>query len=107
MYFLCRPHTPFLQPPFCYDISLGNYVSGLGVPKAVHDQIRKNTAYKTEEDKKEALLQYFLKYVPMASWQRVAGALYWREEKTALEAVKAIMILKPTGQSMTVHVWYA
>ena len=44
-----------------------------------------STAYQTEEEKKEALLLYFLHNVPMASWQRVAGALHWRGEKTALE----------------------
>ena len=76
---------------------LGYYNSGLGVPRAVCDEIKNNTAYKTEEDKKEALLRYFLKNVPMASWEKVAGALYMMEEKTALEAVKAIMILRPTG----------
>ena len=76
---------------------LGNYDFGLGVPRAVLDEIKNNTAYKTEEDKKEALLRYFLKNVPMASWEKVAGALYRMKEKTALEAVKAIMILRPTG----------
>ena len=76
---------------------LGDYECGLGVPQAVLDEIKNNTAYKTEEDKKEALLRYFLKNVPMASWEKVAGALYRMEEKTALEAVKAIMILRPTG----------
>ena len=76
---------------------LGYYISGLGVPPAVLDEIENNTAYKTEEDKKEALLRYFLKNVPMASWEKVAGALYRMKEKTALEAVKAIMILRPTG----------
>ena len=76
---------------------LGDYNYGLGVPYAVLDEIKNNTAYKTEEDKKEALLRYFLKNVPMASWQKVAGALYRMEEKTALKVVKAIMILRPTG----------
>ena len=75
--------------------TLGDFISGLGVPQAVLDEIKNNTAYKTEEDKKEALLRYFLKNVPMASWEKVAGALL--KEKTALEAVKAIMILRPTG----------
>ena len=59
-----------------------------------------NTAYQTEEKKKEALLLYFLKNVPMASWQRVAGALHRMGEKTALEAVRAFTILTPAGQSL-------
>ena len=77
---------------------LGHYDSGLGVPRAVLDEI--NTAYQTEEEKKEALLLYFLHNVPMASWQRVAGALHWMEEKTALEAVRAFTIFTPAGQSL-------
>ena len=76
---------------------LGNYFSGLGVPPAVLNEI--NTVYQTEEKKKEALLQYFLHNVPMASWQRVAGALHSMEEKTALEAVRAFAIFTPAGQS--------
>ena len=42
---------------------LGIYNSGLGVPPAVLVEIKNNTAYKSEEDKKEALLRYFLKNV--------------------------------------------
>ena len=77
---------------------LGDYISGLGIPPAVLNEI--NTAYQTEEEKKEALLLYFLHNVPMASWQRVAGALHWMGEKTALEAVRAFTIFTPAGQSL-------
>ena len=77
---------------------LGDYFSGLGVPEAVRDEI--NTAYQTEEEKKEAILLYFLHNVPMASWQRVAGVLHYVEEKTALEAVRAFTIFTPAGQSL-------
>ena len=77
---------------------LGHYYSGLGVPVAVLNEI--NTAYQTEEEKKEAILLYFLHNVPMASWQRVAGALHYEEEKTALEAVRAFTIFTPAGQSL-------
>ena len=59
-----------------------------------------NTAHQTEEEKKEALLLYFLHNVPMASWQRVAGVLHYKEEKTALEAVRAFAIFTPAGQSL-------
>ena len=74
---------------------LGHYDSGLGVPHAVVNEI--NTAYQTEEKKKDAILLYFLKNVPMASWQRVAGVLHYWGEKTALEAVRAFTI---AGQSL-------
>ena len=75
---------------------LGRYAGGLDVPGAVCDEIKNNTAYKTEEDKKEALLLYYLHTVPMASWPSVAGALHRREEKTASQAVKNF--LKQAGQ---------
>ena len=78
--------------------NLGDFSYALGVPGSVCDQIRASTDYKTEEEKKAALLQYFLDNVPMASWQTVAGALHWREEKEALQMVQAF--LPPSGESV-------
>ena len=72
---------------------LGQDYGGLGVPCAVRDKI--NTAYQTEEEKKEALLLY---YLPMASWPSVAGAPHRREEKTASQAVKVFLKDTPAGQ---------
>ena len=45
----------------------------------------------TEEDKRTEVLLHFLRYVPIASWERVAGALYWMEEERALQAVKKFL----------------
>ena len=78
--------------------SLGEFVPGLGVPISVRDEIRDSTDYKTEEEKKAALFQYFLDNVPMASWKTVAGALHWREEEKALQMVQAF--LPPSGESV-------
>ena len=39
---------------------LGNYGGGLNVPTAVREAIRDNPAYKTVEEKREALLLYYL-----------------------------------------------
>ena len=75
---------------------LGNYVSGLGVPPPVLHEIRDNAIL--TEDKMAAMLQYFLNNVPMASWQKVAGALYWMEEETALQAAKRFLTVS-RGQS--------
>ena len=85
---------------------------GLNVPDAVCHEIRDSTAYQTEEEKKEALLLYYLDTMPMASWQNVAGALHFRKEKTALQAVKVFLKLTLAGQlilqgtyiSMLLHV---
>ena len=62
------------------------------------DEIRDNTAYKTEEEKKEALLLYYLHNVPMASWPSVAIALHSREEETASQAANVFLEDPPTGQ---------
>ena len=78
--------------------SLGDYHDGLGVPDAVLDEISFNPANLTEEDKMAAMLQYFLNNVPMASWQKVAGALYYWKEETALQAAKKFLTV-PRGQS--------
>ena len=63
------------------------------------DDIRGNTAYKTEEEKKKALLLYYLHTMPMASWPSVAGALHYREEKTASLAVQVFLKDTAAGQS--------
>ena len=91
---------------------LGWQPGGLCVPLAVCDEIRASTAYQTEEEKKEALLLYYLRTMPMASWHNVAGALHWGKKVTALQAVKALLKYTPAGQlilqgtyiSMLLHV---
>ena len=83
---------------------LGHFITGLGVPDSVLDEIRDSTDYKTEEEKKAALLQYFLYSVQMASWQTVAGALHYWEEKKALQMVKAF--LPPPGESIFLGMYY-
>ena len=69
---------------------LGHYHHGLGVPTRVLDEIRDNPAM-TEEDKRTEVLLYFLRSDPMASWERVAGALYYMEVERALQAVKKFL----------------
>ena len=76
---------------------LGNYYHGLGVPYPVLGEIRANPAM-TEEDKRTEVLLYFLRYVPMASWERVAGALYSMKEERALQSVKKFLTVS-TGTS--------
>ena len=61
-------------------------------------EISDNPAILTEEDMLTAVLQYFLNNVPMASWQKVAGALYWRKEEKALQAAKKFLTVS-RGQS--------
>ena len=79
--------------------ALGGYYYGLGVPPVVRDEILANPDYQSEDDKKKALLEYYIHNVPMASWNNVAGALYFIEEKVALEAVTEFLTVSP-GQSV-------
>ena len=76
---------------------LGNYHYGLGVPRLVLNEIRANPAM-TEEDKRTEVLLYFLRNVPMASWEMVAGVLYRRKEERAIQAVKKFLTVS-TGTS--------
>ena len=77
---------------------LGDYYNGLGVPGPVLREIRDNPAMTTEEDKRTEVLLYFLRNDPMASWERVAGALYNMKEERALQAVKKFLTVS-TGMS--------
>ena len=70
---------------------LGMYGGGLNVPVAVRDDLESSHVYKTEEEKKEALLLYYLLNSPKASWQHVVGALHYMEEVTALKAAKTFL----------------
>ena len=72
---------------------LGNYDYGLGVPRPVLDEFRDNPAMTSKEDKRTEILLYFLRNVPMpmASWERFAGALYRMKEERALQAVKKFL----------------
>ena len=76
---------------------LGDNFHGLGVPEPVLNEFIDNPAM-TEEDKRTEVLLYFLRNVPMASWEMVAGVLYWMEEKRALQAVKEFLTVS-TGTS--------
>ena len=82
---------------------LGPYNGALLVPQAVCDDIRGKRPNKTEEEKKTEMLVYYLHTMPQASWEDIAGALYYREEVTALEAVKRFLHHTP-GQLTQLHV---
>ena len=73
---------------------LGDYIYGLGVPLPV---LNANPAMR-EEDKRTEVLLYFLRNVPMASWEMVAGVLYRRKEEMAVQAVKKFLTVS-TGTS--------
>ena len=61
--------------------------SGLEILSSVCDHIRGSLDYSTEEEKKRALIKYYLRTMPDVSWKGIATGLFRREEKAALKAV--------------------
>jgi len=61
----------------------------LRVPASIRDQITKQ--FHTPEQKREALVTYWLQVVPNASWEMLAGALYFWENSKAVEATKKFL----------------
>ena len=79
-------------------------MEGLGVPWSVMDGIRASPSHSTEEKKRIAGLQYYLQTVPGASWEMIAGELWFMEEHTALEEVR--QHLPPTYGELLVFKFY-
>ena len=57
----------------------------LAVPEFKLNEIRQ--LYPTDDLQKEALWKYWLEYMPNASWDTLAGRLFYTEEVSALLAV--------------------
>ena len=53
-------------------------------PKIAEIQLQSST----ETEKRRAVVQYWIQYVPHASWERLATALYMRGEKRAAAMAK-------------------
>ena len=66
----------------------------LNVPLRVQGKIGRD--YATPEQRKNAMVEYWLQSVPNASWSVLAGRFYLLEKTAALEAVKQY-IQSPTG----------
>ena len=69
----------------------------LGVPDSVYYQIKDNPSYPIEEERREAMIAYFLNNVPLASWAALAGGLYGKVQSVSLEAVRKYLH-RTTGQ---------
>ena len=73
----------------------------LGVPRSVQEQIRDSQSYSSEDEKRTAALQYYIETVASASWGRIAGALWYIKEHTALETVRRYLPHKPGEYTCT------
>ena len=65
----------------------------LGVPE---EQIIETT-FSTETARRQAVVDWWLRYSPTASWTWLAGRLYYFEERTALEAVSQYIHKETAG----------
>ena len=68
---------------------VGNWVavgSFLGVP--THKIVEISQLSSTEREKSRAVSEYWVQYVPHASWERLATALYWSGEERAAVMAK-------------------
>ena len=74
----------------------------LGVPNSVRGQISQDPSYSSEDERRMAVLQYCLQTVPGVSWVRIAGALWYKGEHTALETVRPYLPHK-TGDYMYIY----
>ena len=59
--------------------------SKLAVPESKLEEIRQH--YSTDDLRKEALCKYWLEYMPNASWDTLAGQLFYMGEDSALQAI--------------------
>ena len=77
----------------------------LGVPQAKRSEIV--SKYSTDEKKKDALMDYWLRCSPAVSWGRLAGELHYWEGKQSLQLVQRY--LKRTSGMLVMiiirHIW--
>ena len=67
---------------------IGNLSDCLEVPSSVYYQINANSSYPTEEKMREAVISYYLDTMPLASWARLAGKLYYGEKHDSLMVIR-------------------
>ena len=69
----------------------------LGVPYAILDDIERR--YSTDDQRNLAVVEYYLHYAPGASWNHLAGVLYYREKEGALQQVQQY-VQRPAGMTL-------
>ena len=72
------------------------FSSNLGVPGPILDDIQ--LRYSTDDQRKLAVVEYYLHYAPGASWSHLAGELYYREQEGALQHIQRYL-QRPAGMS--------
>ena len=67
--------------PYSYDFSYS-----LGVPLPILNDISRR--YSSDDQRKLAVVEHYLRYAPGASWNHLAGELYYYEKEGALQQVQ-------------------
>ena len=98
--FYCPTVTPAsllrMSPVFWKLLRDWRTVSGvLHVPGSRNQIIE--TTFSTETARRQAAVDWWLRYSPTASWTWLAGQLYWLEERTALKAVSQYIHKETAG----------
>lgn len=78
----------------------------IGVPVTVQNRLKENKPYFSEDEKRMAVLQYYVDTVPGASWGRIAGVLWYLQEHTALDTVRQYLPKGEHGSWNNCTVWY-
>ena len=71
----------------------------LRVPVTKREEIKRQ--FCTPKQRREALVTYWLQVVPNASWEMLAGALYFWENSEAVKAAKSYYVDKYQGTILT------
>ena len=79
--------TPYNIYRTTSSLSLFGMKRCLCVPDTVYHQIKRNPKYK----KREEMIMYFLKAIPLASWVKLAGGFYRLEEHASLQGVRKFL----------------
>ena len=72
------------------------FSSNLGVPYPILLDIEQR--YSTDDQRNLAVVEYYLHYVPGASWSHLAGWLYYHEKEGALQHVQRY-VQRPAGMT--------
>ena len=60
--------------------------TSLGIPLSIRHKIKEE--HESPEERKKAVINYWLLYVPNASWSTLAGSLWYLKKEKALEKVQ-------------------
>ena len=73
----------------------------LAVPDSILDKI--NAEYSSDNEKMSAVINYVVNIIPEITWEKIAAALYEKDEEKAAERVKPYLHILPGGFCINPH----